>query len=486
VVVTVQKAVEDAPGHLAGVLRVGLLARTIDELSRVDDAEGPQRVTLSDSEGRLIARVDPSDRIVIQDDDLRVVSTSAPLQVITALKPPLRSRSFDVDGVRYLATFRKLDDTQSCVAGIIVPEAYYTHDLLSLRDRFLFAFFVLTAVVLLAGTYVLRQLKRSLGRIVDATSQMRRFDFTPSRVDAPLEDIAQVMEGVERAKTSMRALGKYVPIDLVRQLYESNREPELGGDLVEISMMFTDIEGFTTLAERLAPDALAKALGAYLEAMTRAVTSTGGTVDKFIGDAVMAFWNAPTPRPDHARRACRAVLACMGATRELYSSEAWADLPPLFTRFGLNTARVMVGHFGAPQRLAYTALGDGVNLAARLEPLCKHYGVAVLAGEAIVEQAGDDLMFRLVDQVAVKGKSRGLRVYELLGARGECVDASVTVRAYERALDIYWAGNFAQARDLFATIENDPPSRVMLARCEAMLLHAPPEDWNGVYVATSK
>jgi adenylate cyclase len=176
----------------------------------------------------------------------------------------------------------------------------------------------------------------------------------------------------------------------------------------------------------------------------------------------------------------------MGATRELYSSEAWADLPPLFTRFGLNTARVMVGHFGAPQRLAYTALGDGVNLAARLEPLCKHYGVAVLAGEAIVEQAGDDLMFRLVDQVAVKGKSRGLRVYELLGARGECVDASVTVRAYERALDIYWAGNFAQARDLFATIENDPPSRVMLARCEAMLLHAPPEDWNGVYVATSK
>jgi len=349
VVVTVQKAVEDAPGHLAGVLRVGLLARTIDELPRVQDGDGPRRVTLSDSEGRLVARVDPSDRVVLDGDDLRVVSTRAPPEVRAALQPPLRSRAFDVEGARYLATFRTLDGSQGWVAGVIVPEAYYTRDLRSLRDRFLLAFLALTAAVLLAGGYVLLQLRRSLGRIVDATGRMRRFDFTPARTDAPLRDIAQVMEGVERAKTSMRALGKYVPIDLVRQLYESNREPELGGDLVEISMMFTDIEGFTTLAERLAPDALAKALGAYLEAMTRAVTSTGGTVDKFIGDAVMAFWNAPTPLPDHARRACHAALACMRATSELYASEAWAGLPPLFTRFGLHTARVMVGHFGAPE-----------------------------------------------------------------------------------------------------------------------------------------
>ena len=146
----------------------------------------------------------------------------------------------------------------------------------------------------------------------------------------------------------------------------------------------------------------------------------------------------------------------------------------------------MVGHFGAPQRLAYTALGDGVNLAARLEPLCKQYGVAVLASEAIVEQTGDEFAFRLIDKVAVKGKSLGAKVYELLAARGEGVDASGTARAYERALDAYWARDFAKARDLFAALDRDPPSRVMQARSEAMLVRPPPEDWNGVYVATSK
>ena len=486
VVVTVQKALEDRPGHLVGVVRVGLLARTIDELPRLQDADRFERVTLSDSEGRLVARVDPSDRVLLDGDDLRVVSTVAPPEIRAALQPPLRSRAFEIGGMRYLATFRTIDSSQGWVAGIIVPEAYYTRDLRSLRDRVLVAFLALTAVVLLSGGYVLLQLRRSLGRIIDATGRMRRFDFTAARADAPLQDIAEVMEGVERAKTSMRALGKYVPIDLVRKLYESNREPELGGELVEISMMFTDIEGFTTLAERLAPDALARALGAYLEAMTRAVTSTGGTVDKFIGDAVMAFWNAPTPLPDHARRACRAALACMRATGELYASGAWAGLKPLFTRFGLHTARVMVGHFGAPERLAYTALGDGVNLAARLEPLCKVYGVAVLASDAIVEQAGEELVFRLVDRVAVKGKTQGVEVYELLGMRGECDDATATGRAYEEALEAYFARDFARARDLLAVIGNDPPSRVMLARCKSMLADPPPDDWDGVYVAKSK
>src|SRR5215472_1511829 len=123
--------------------------------------------------------------------------------------------------------------------------------------------------------------------------------------------------------------------------------------------------------------------------MIAGVRSTEGTIDKFIGDSVMAFWNAPTERGDHTERACSAVLACLRHTGELYASAPWKGLPPLFTRFGLHRATVMVGHFGAPERLSYTALGDGVNLASRLEGLCKQYGVYVLASETIVEQARD-------------------------------------------------------------------------------------------------
>jgi adenylate cyclase len=176
----------------------------------------------------------------------------------------------------------------------------------------------------------------------------------------------------------------------------------------------------------------------------------------------------------------------MAATKELYASKAWKG-PPLFTRHGLHKARVMVGHFGAPERFNYTALGDGVNLAARLEPLCRQYGVAVLASEAIVDAVGDEFVFRLVDRVAVKGKNESVKVYELLGLPGQCDEQERTAREYERALEAYFARDFAKAREILKDLEaHDPPSRVLASRCEAMMSHPPPDDWDGVYVAKSK
>ena len=489
VVVTVQKALEDGRGHFAGVVRVGLLADTIDALPRMahgDDPRDAQRVILCDPAGRLVARLEAGDPIEVVKDDLRVAPRHMPPEIAAALAIAPRSEPIEVEGTRYLVTFRKLQTSQDWSVGVIVPEDYYTRDLRSLRDRFLWAFLVTFGIVLAVGGLVMRLLRRSLGRIVDATARMRRFDFSPRPTEGPLREIADVMEGVERAKTAMRALGKYASVQLVRQLYESNQEPQLGGEIQEVSLLFTDIEGFTSLSEKLSPDALAQALGAYLEAMTRAIRSTGGTIDKFIGDGMMTFWNAPTREPDHARRACRAILACLEATRQLYASEAWKGLRPLFTRYGLHTARVMVGHFGAPDRFNYTAMGDGVNLAARLEPLCKQYGVGVLASEATIDQAGDEFEVRLVDRVVVKGRDEPVRVFELLGMRGQCDDAVKRARGYERALEAYFARDFAGARAMLVLLQDDPPSRVLLQRCDAMLADPPPADWNGVYVATSK
>jgi adenylate cyclase len=460
------------------------------------NADDPSRVFLCDSGGRLVARLGPHDRVQVIGDDLRVVPEHVPPAIAAALalpalhelsrERPVRSERIDVGGTHYLVTFRALQNSQGWVAGVLVPEDYYTRDLRALRNHFLFAFVGAMALVVVAGGLTVGRLRLALGRIVLATARMRGFDFAASSTDAPFRDVADVMDGVERAKTSLRALGKYVPVDLVRQLYESNREPQLGAELVEVSLMFSDIEGFTSLSERLTPDVLARALGCYLEAMTQAVRSTEGTVDKFIGDSVMAFWNAPTRHPDHARRAAFAVLTCLRRTRELYASEAWQGLPPLFTRFGLHTARVMVGHFGAPERLNYTALGDGVNLASRLEGLCKQYGVAVLASEAFVGAAGDELAYRLVDKVAVKGKHEAVRVYELLGTRTESACALVAATMYERALEAYFARDFERAIELLRPRGDDPPSGVLLERCESMLAHPPPPDWNGVYVAVSK
>lgn len=443
-----------------------------------------------------MTRLGPRDRMGVMDDDLRVVPEHVPAPIAAALALPFlhditqerpeRSDRVAVAGVNYLVTFRLLMNSQDWVAGVVVPEDYYTRDLRPLRDRLRLALVATMALVLVAGTITLALIRRALGRIVATTARMRNLDFAAASTDAPFRDVADVMDGVERAKTSMRALGKYVPMDLVRELYESNRKPQLGGDLLEISLMFSDIEGFTSLSERLTPDALAQALGHYLEAMTAGVRSTHGTVDKFIGDSVMAFWNAPSRLPDHASRAAHAVLACLRATRELYASEAWRGLPPLFTRFGLHTARVMVGHFGAPERLSYTALGDGVNLASRLEGLGKQYGIAALASEAFVAAAGEAFAFRLVDRVAVKGKEQAVRVYELLGLRSQCAQALAEAAPYERALEAYFARDFQHALEHLRGRDADPPSRVLVERCQAMIAAPPPPDWNGVYVASSK
>jgi adenylate cyclase len=493
VVLTLQKTVEDSPGHLSGVLRAGLLARTIDALPRLgaDDVDpgGPERVFLCDKSGRLLTRLGAGDILESAGDDLRVHASHVPPEIAAALARPSYDGEIEAGGARWLVTFRPVHGSQDWLVGVVVPEAYYTRDLRDLRSRFLVALLVLTVLTMVAGAVALRPVRRSLARVVDATARMRRFELAPAPTDAPLREVVEVMEGVERAKTSMRTLGKYVSMDLVRELYAANREPELGGELVDLSLMFTDIEGFTSLSERLAPDALAVALGAYLEAMTSGVRSVDGTVDKFIGDAVIAFWNAPRRLPDHALRACRAVLACMKATRALYASPAWAGLPPLFTRHGVHTARVMVGHFGAPERLSYTALGDGVNLAARLEPLCKHYGVAALASDAVVEAIArgerggtpGQVAFRLVDKVAVKGKQQAVVVYELL--EGERTEA---MRAYEEAFAAYLARDFARAIQLLRPWSDDPPGQVLAARCRTLTADPPPADWDGVYVAKTK
>jgi adenylate cyclase len=495
-VVTVQRAIEDPASHFAGVVRVGLLTDQIDALPRLE-TNGSQRVFLCDTSGRLVARLAASDRLTLMGDDLRVAPDRIPPEVAAALSSPAVRELSEAEPERsvrlvlgrdaYLATFRMLDNSQGWLVGVIVPEDFYTGDLLALQRRFLSAIALVTLMVLVGGGVLLANLHRALGRVVARAARMRTFDFAPSPVETSFREVSQVMDGLERAKTSLRALGKYVSIDLVRELYHANRDPQLGGQLVELSLMFSDIEGFTTLAERLTPDELARALGEYLAAMTAGVRSTDGTIDKYIGDSVMAFWNAPARCEDHALRACRAVVACKRRVAELYASAAWTGLPPLFTRFGLHRANVMVGNFGAPEHMSYTALGDGVNLASRLEGLCKVYQVSALASAAIVEQARGEFAFRLLDRVAVKGKHEPVDVYELVGARALVTNELRTATRYEEALRAYFARDFAHARTLLADlVADDAPSRVLDGRCTVMIADPPSLEWDGVYAATSK
>jgi len=515
VVLTVQKAVWDGSGTFLGVARVGLLTTDLDAISELDSAPrwamassaSVPRVALlavsadENAPARLVARVDPEDRVVAIADELRIVPAHAPPEVAVLLdstlvrgldlEHPSREGRLQVGGEDWLATLRALSIAGGGTAGwlvaVLVPESHYTRDLVALGRMLSLVFGATLLLVLGIAGAVFYTVRQGLLRVGETAARMRQFDFRGSPAEGALRDIVELLESLELAKTVTRAMCKYIPVPLVRRLYERHRDPELGGELCEVSLLFTDIQGFTALSERLTPDQLARYLGRYFEVMTGALEAHGATIDKYIGDAVMAFWNAPAPVHEHPLAACRGVLAAQAALTELYRSPEWEGLPTLVTRFGLHRASVMVGHFGAPSRLAYTALGDGVNLTSRLEGLCKHYGVTTLLSGSIAETVQARLGLRHIDRVVVQGKREAVDVYELLGSGPVAEERLAVVQGYEAAWQAYLRRDFGRAQALLAPLAQlDSPSRVLWQRCQSLLLAPPPADWTGVYVALSK
>ena len=295
----------------------------------------------------------------------------------------------------------------------------------------------------------------------------------------------EVLGSLEKAKAAMRAMSKYVPIGLVRQLYHDGEEPMLGACPAELSVLFTDIRDFTAIAEQLPPARLAEVLGRYLQVMATIIQGEKGTIDKYIGDAVMVFWNAPDLVENHELLACRTALRCCEALQELYARADWGDAPRFETRLGLHRCQASVGHFGSPERFNYTAIGDGINLTSRLEGLNKHYGTTIIASETIRAAAHEHFDFRLLDHVAVKGKLQGIAIYELLAARDETYQRAPEIDRYEEAFALYQRGDFAGAGALLETQPQDPPSVVLLARC-LLLIADPPSEWTGVYAFATK
>jgi adenylate cyclase len=398
---------------------------------------------------------------------------------------------FTAHGREHLAAFAALPDSQEWVVGVMVPEDAYTKNLEHSRTRLLTAASAVGLLMLGGGVIAARAARRRFGAIVRETERMGAFDFAATPRPAAtlaVREIESVLDGMERAKAALRALSKFVPVDLVRRLHaDGGGDPRPGGELREVTVLFSDIEGFTGLSECIAPDVLAEIMSLYFDRITHEVHTTRGIVDKFIGDAVMALWNAPEPAAGHAALACRAALACVAAERALQGEAVWSGHPRIRTRFGIHTGVVLVGNIGSRERLNFTALGDGVNLASRLEGLNKQYGTSILVSEAVVAAAcaagfpAD--AFRRIDRVAVKGRAGGVLVYELLETD---VRGSAAVTRYETALARCFARDFAGAAALLDAAHDDPPSVVLRARITAFAAEPPPPGWDGTSVAQQK
>ena len=286
-------------------------------------------------------------------------------------------------------------------------------------------------------------------------------------------------------------LARYLSPAVSRWVLKDPDRLRLGGETRTMSVLFSDVRGFTTISHAMDPQHLTALLNEYMSAMTDVVFAHDGVLDKYIGDAIMAFWNAPMEQPDHARRACETALDMIDKLRELQADWQRREVPKLELGIGINTGPMVVGNMGSRQRLAYTVLGDAVNVASRLEGLSKEYGTRVVIGEATREAAGDGFVYRYLDVVAVKGRGAPLAVYEVVCRAGHLDPArAALLERYQRGIELYRARRWADAAGLFAELlasaPGDGPSALYFRRSNALLESPPPADWDGVFVATTK
>lgn len=339
---------------------------------------------------------------------------------------------------------------------------------------------LIPCLIFLAGTAlyfgrISRRLKEVASEMDDAGNLVFEIRDEPSALSR-IKEVNEMNIALRKMKIGLQSFSKYVPFDLVKKVIRSGAFPQLGGEKREISVLFADLVQFTTLAERLSPDEIVAFLSIFLDSVTKEVHQEKGTIDKFMGDAVMGLFGAPDPLPGHASAACRAALAM----KNLSSKD-----PRMKFRIGINSGPAMVGNFGSRERMDYTAIGDMVNIASRMEKINKEYGTQILIGPGTAQAVEKTLLARPIDWAMPAGKTQPLLIFELLcskeAAPKELVEA---VGVYTQALASYRLRKFGESASLFEQANllfggSDLPSKILAAKSRAFQKTPPPENWDG-------
>ncbi len=350
---------------------------------------------------------------------------------------------------------------------------------------------VVGIVALIMSLILSREISNPVSAVTNDMRQIQNFnldtELAPSSV---IREIRTMTDALENMKKGLRSFKKYVPTELVSDLITLKKEASLEVEKRPITILFSDIEGFTTISEMISPEDLAESIGMYFGAMTSEIMNTGGIVDKYIGDAIMALWGTPRQLPDHPLAACRAALACRQREMEINEFLKKKGLPLFFTRFGINTGEALVGNIGFDKRISYTAIGDNVNLAARLEGVNKLYNTGILINESTNELVKDQMLTRFIDTVIVKGKTCGTRIFELVSSRSEASEELVRrTELYNAGMEKYTGRRWAEALTIFNSLKShevDRPLDLIIERCRNFVSNPPDKDFVGMVSLRTK
>jgi len=371
--------------------------------------------------GELIKASTPAGSTTLSLPKMEAVGIPGLTEAVQAWRDSGEAAQFFESGDRtYVASFRPLGASiaQGLDLAVVAPLDEFFEEIVRARMQLMLAALVVVMAAVPVALYLGRQLSRSVRELVLETERIQRFEFTKQgRITSIIREIDDLGASVATMKTVVRAFANFVPKTLVQRVVETGATIDLGGTHREITILFTDIENFTGITEGQDAERVMNFTSRYLAVLSEAIMKNHGTVDKLVGDAVMALCNAPSDDADHVANACEAIFACRIANRSLDPEFAEAGWPTYRTRYGLHVGDAIVGNVGSSDRMNYTALGQTVNLAARLESLNKQYHTEVLVSEAVRDRVGDRFVFRIVDEVQPKGFAKPVPVFELRARR---------------------------------------------------------------------
>ncbi|MEM7145237.1 MAG: adenylate/guanylate cyclase domain-containing protein [Verrucomicrobiota bacterium] len=491
--ITAAVARRDGEGSVEGVFAADIVLR--DMAAFLDEIEvgetGTAFMMLEDgtfpvSDG---ARARP------QAEEQRGALRSAELDLVGLAVGDVLRREIRHGGINYVTLIKpiELPGRVRYFAGVIVPTGDFMGEVWRNAWLTLAAALVVLVLAIVIGVWMARRVTEPLAVISGELEGIGKLSFPEGgpEVNSSIREVALFSDSVGKMKVSLMAFSKYVPRDLVRTLLARGDEAKLGGRLQSVTVQFTDLAGFTTMSEGMSPDEAFAELSEFLEVVADNQHRVGGITSNFTGDGTLAIFNAPEPLERHEEKAVQAALDTLKDLRELNAQREKEGKAPFRARLGINTAEVLLGNLGTRDRFAYTAIGDGVNLASRIEGMGKLYGTEILAGEECRRATGDIFEWRMIDKIAVVGRRQSVVVYEPLGMAREVDGGVLQARdLYEQALEHYFSGDFEGAERVFEKVRERRPgdmaAAVMVERCRAFQEVAPPEEWDGVYVAPFK
>lgn len=478
-------------GQLAGVAAADI---TLDVLSEYLSQHKISPGTLSyllDHQGRVIAN---SERAKTYANDNGKVE----LQHITSLGNKLPAIAFSSRQDHGEKLFAFVNADKQYVAGlsnlppqfgkkwqlfVITPLDDFTREF-DQQNRILLLFGLIAISLQLLVIYILSKvISAPLEQLATKVTKIQDLGGEPlPLLESPIREVAVLSKAIHTLDALVSSFAAFVPVGLVRQLLDSNQKLAIGGHSRFLTIFFSDLESFSTLSEELPSQELLLRVSAYLEVVTKSINQESGTVDKFIGDGVMAFWGAPVHLDDHAWRACVAALRIQQGMKTLNAHWVAEGLKPLNVRIGIHSDAVLVGNIGSAERISYTAMGDGVNIAARLEGTNKEYGTLICVSHSVYKEAGERLCMRPVDDAAVKGRRGHIAIYEVMGAYGAGADLepdAAAIRLCKLTRDAYAtliAGDSALAlqryNDILAEFPTDPVALTLARRLAGSATHA--------------